>query len=104
MKRSYRDSSIAAGETLERPRSMVDQLRRLRPLIERHGTRDQKVAFNAAIAAAKGLRFDICDSKYGYGPGARPAVEAAQFAEMVKQYHRKNPDEVQLRTPSGLLG
>lgn len=100
----YRESSIAGGETPEGPRSIVDQLRRLRPLIAGRGTRDQKIAFNAAMRAAKGLQFDTCDSKYGYGPRAKPAVEAAQFADMARQYHRKNPCEVRLQRPSGLLG
>jgi len=87
----------------EGPRSMVDRLRRLRRLIARHGTRDQKVAFNAMMTAAKGRRFDTCDARYGYGPSARPAVEAADFADMARQYHRKHALEVRLQRPSGLL-
>jgi hypothetical protein len=86
------------------PNTTVAGLRKLRPLIVRHGTRDQKVAFNAAMSAAKGKRFNVCDSRFGYGPSAKAAVEALQFEDMARQYHRKNPTEVQLQRPSGLLG
>jgi hypothetical protein len=82
---------------------MVDSLRRLRRTIAKHGTRDQKVAYNTVMCAAKGVRFDTCDSKYGYGPQARPAVEASDFEQMAAQYHRKNVPTVRLQPPSGLL-
>jgi hypothetical protein len=104
MKRRYHDSNIAAASTPDSPSAVVARLRKLKPLIARHGTRDQKVAFNAAMSAAKGKRFDTCDSKYGYGPAAKPRIEAQQFADMAGQYHRKNALEVQLQRPSGLLG
>ena len=84
-------------------RTMVASLRRLRRTIARYGTRDQKVAFNTVMCAAKGLRFDTCDSKYGYGPQARPAVQASDFEQMAAQYHRKNALAVQPKPPSGLL-
>jgi hypothetical protein len=84
-------------------RTTVDSLRRLRRVVATHGDRDQKVAYNALVSTAKGRRFDTCDSKYGYGERARPAVEAADFERMAKQYHRKNAVEVQLQRPSGLL-
>jgi hypothetical protein len=75
----------------------------LRPLIVRRGTRDQKIAYNAAVRAARGLRFDTCDSKYGYGPMAKPKVEAQTFEDMARQYHRRNVTEVKLSPPTGLL-
>jgi hypothetical protein len=98
-----KNNSIVAHETPERRRAIVDQLRALRPLIARRGTRDQKIAFNATMQAAKGRRFDTSDSKYGYGPRAKLAVAAAQFEAMAKQYHRKNPAEVRLSPPRDLL-
>ena len=76
MKRRYHDNSIAAASTPDSPSTIVARLRKLKPLIARHGTRDQKVAFNLAMSAAKGQPFNTCDSKYGYGPGAKSAVEA----------------------------
>ena len=103
MKRHHA-SLIAAASTPDSPSSIVARLRKLKPLIARHGTRNQKVAFNAAMSAAKGKRFDICDSKYGYGPAGKPRIEAQEFARMARQYHRKNALEVQLQRPSGLLG
>ena len=104
MKRRYHDSSIAAASTPDSPSTIVARLRKLKPLIARHGTRDQKVAFNAAMSAAKGQPFNTCDSKHGYGPGVKLRVEASQFEDMVRQYHRKNALEVQLQRPGGLLG
>ena len=103
MKRRYHDNSIAAASTPDSPSAIVARLRKLKPLIARHGTRDQRVAFNAAMSAAKGQPFNTCDSKYGYGPGAKSAVEAADFAAMARQFHRKNPIEVKLTPPTGLL-
>lgn len=102
MKRSYHDSLLAGSLTPE-PSTTLAVLRRLRPLIVRRGTRDQKIAFNAAMRAAKGLKFDTCDSKYGYGVMAKPKVEAQTFEDMARQYHRRNAVEVQLQRPSGLL-
>ena len=99
--KSYHDS-LLAGSSSE-PSSTLAALRHLRPLIRRYATRDQKIAYNAAVRAAKGLRFDTCDSKYGYGPMDRPRVEAQNFADMARQYHRRNAVEVELKTPSGLL-
>jgi hypothetical protein len=103
MKRSYRDSLIA-GSLSSGPSPTLAALRRLRPLIRRYGTKDQKIAYNAAVRAAKGLRFDTCDAKYGYGPMAKPKVEARIFEDMARQYHRRNGVEVELKTPTGLLG
>jgi len=57
MKRSYRDSLIA-GSLSSGPSPTLAALRRLRPLIRRYGTKDQKIAYNAAVRAAKGLRFE----------------------------------------------
>jgi hypothetical protein len=84
-------------------RDLDNTLRRLRPLIVRRGTTDAKVAYNALMSAVKGRRFDTCDARYGYGPSARSAVEAADFAAMARQYHRKNAIEVKFQRPSGLL-
>jgi hypothetical protein len=103
MKRSYHDTLLAGSVTAEPPTTLA-ALRRLRPLIRRHATRDQKIAYNAAIRAAKGQRFDTCDSRFGYGPMAKPKVEAQNFADMARQYHRRNAVEVELKTPTGLLG
>jgi len=102
MKRSYHDSLLAGSQSSE-PSPTLAALRRLRPLIRRYATKDQKIAYNSAIRAAKGLRFDTCDSKYGYGPMAKPKVEAQAFEDMARQYHRRNAVEVELKTPSGLL-
>ena len=66
-------------------------------------TDGRKIAYNAAIRAAKGLRFDTCDSKYGYGRMAKSAVEARTFEDMARPYHRRNAVEVELKAPSGLL-
>jgi len=101
MKTRYYES-LLAGSSAE-PSATLAALRHLRPLIRRYATRDQKIAYNAAVRAAKGLRFDTCDSKYGYGPGAKPAVEARIFEDMARQYHRRNAVEVELKAPSGLL-
>jgi len=46
MKRSYHDSLLAGSSGFDTSTSIVAQLRRLRPLIERRGTKDQKIAFN----------------------------------------------------------
>ena len=81
----------------------VQSLRRLKHLVARHGTRDQKVAYNAAVSAAKGRRFDTCDGEYGYGATARDAVNAAEFERMAAQYHKKHALTVKLQRPSGLL-
>ena len=102
MKRTYYDS-LLAGSLSSEPSPTLAALRHLRPLIRRYATRDQKIAYNAAVRAAKGQRFDTCDAKYGYGPMARPKVEAQNFADMARQYHRRNAVEVELKTPSGLL-
>ena len=101
----------------------VAALRGIRRTIARYGTRDDKINFNRAMAAAKGKRFNSKDARYGYGalmrtkkPDAvqdaelrsgvvgvtdstRAQREATQFVDMAKQYHRKNPQEVVLQIP-----
>lgn len=99
----------------------VDMLRRMRPMVARFGTRDDRVAFNRLMAAAKGKPFNVKDNRFGYGslkqtrkPMAVEAAEvqsgmttdadrakneAAQFVNMAKQFHRKNVNEVVLNIP-----
>jgi len=106
MKSSYYKSLLAGSlnpDSSSSSSSTLAALRRLRPLIRRYAARDQKIAYNAAIRAAKGQRFDTCDSRFGYGPMAKPKVEARAFEDMARQYHRRNAVEVELKTPSGLL-
>lgn len=99
----------------------VDALRKLRPVIARYGTRDDRIAFNKAMAAAKGRVFSARDSRV-YGELARTRKpdsvreaearagmlttdtnkaqkEAAEFVEAAKQFHKKNPGEVVLQMP-----
>ena len=95
----------------------VDALRKLRPLIAAHGTKDDRVAFNLAMAMAKGRRLSTKDaSRYGDllhtkkpdavrnaelnggvamgDEGAKPSQAGADFEDMCKKYRNKNPNEV----------
>ena len=61
MKSSYYQSLLAGSlnpDSSSSSSSTLAALRRLRPLIRRYATRDQKIAYNAAVRAAKGQRFD----------------------------------------------
>ena len=123
-KENAEDCDLIPVETLpkeDRPKNpipgapqTVDALKKLRPVIAKHGTKDDIVAFNRAMSIAKGRA--PSSSKYGdllntVKPDAVRAAEmnggvtmgdaaaiqskaGADFEASCKKYHRKNPNEV----------
>lgn len=119
------DHDLVPVETLskeDRPKNPIpgadkalDELRRLRPLIARHGTKDQKIAYNAALCRLKGKTYDS-SRIYGELNANRrkpEAVERAEqrsgaqvfdenktakdgkfFEDMCRVFHKRNPQEV----------